>query len=254
MILRVFQISGVIRAWPSRLRTESAGLLHHRLPGSRQGGCRGSHQQARMTHRHGIHGSEWSMRGKSASPINVERLAGRWKVSRATAYRRARAMGLQLRPVHYKNTPPSQILAELRRKQFEQFKPDLSIPELAQRLSLSPSNAAIWAHRLGYEFTPLTGSLSKASKRRQAKIAKLKGLPPGLTRQQIATRLRVSLGTVQILIHQIKYRFRTAYPWQKIWPEQWQEVDWSLTDRQIAQQLKVTSACVAHGRKRWQPR
>src|ERR1035437_695058 len=65
-------------------------------------------------------------------------------------------------------------------------------------------------------------------------------LPPNLTMAQVSRRLKISPQQAHLCVRLANYAFRTAYPRQKIWPEQWQKVDWSLTNTQIAQSLGLS--------------
>lgn len=75
---------------------------------------------------------------------------------------------------------------------------------------------------------------------REARLAQIRALPPNLTILQVSQRLNLPLTLARPLMRMSGYAFRTAYARQKVWPEQWQNVDWSLTNQQIAELLGLS--------------
>ena len=76
---------------------------------------------------------------------------------------------------------------------------------------------------------------------REARLAQMKQLPPGLTVVEIARRLGISQGWAHTCMHEAGYPFRRVFRRnQKVPQEQWEKINWQLSNAEIARKLRVS--------------
>ncbi len=74
-----------------------------------------------------------------------------------------------------------------------------------------------------------------------SRLVRIKSLPPKLTIRQVAGyRMKISKEYATRLVNEAGYDFRTNYRLQKVWPEQWEKVDWFLPNFQIAKAMGLS--------------
>lgn len=128
-----------------------------------------------------------------------------------------------------------------RAAQIRALPKDLTIDQVAERMDISPPTAAKWCQRTRNR------TMHPKSQARVLKIAELRSLPPGLTLKTIAERLSVPYSTAHHLVHLTHYQFCRAY--HKVSRDQWQNVDWSKPDSEIATELGISRQLVYEKRK-----